>query len=91
MDEEIQPNASTYSTLIRALNFLMPRGDERNKVATAVFEKAKKAGLIDVLTLKNLRIVLDAESMRTALEGKLDRNGDFNYSNLPNSWKKNAD
>jgi len=90
MDEQIQPNAITYSTLIRALNFLMPRGDERNKVATAVFEKAKKAGVIDVATLKNLRIVLDAESMRTALEGKLDRNGDFNYSNLPNSWKKNA-
>ena len=90
MDEDIQPNAMTYSTLIRALNFLMPRGDERNKVASAVFEKAKKAGLIDLVTLKNLRIVLDAESMRSALEGKLDRNGDFNYSNLPNSWKKNA-
>lgn len=90
MDKEIEPNAGTYSTLIRALNFLMPSGDERNKVAKAVFEKAKKAGLVDLISLKNLKMVLDAQSMRTALEGKMDSNGDFNYSNLPNSWKKNA-
>ena len=90
MDEDIEPNAMTYATLIRALNFLMPSGDERNKVARAVFEKAKKAGLVDLITLKNLRRVLDSVTMRDALEGKLDRNGDFNYSNLPSSWKKNA-
>jgi len=90
MDDDIEPNAVTYSTLIRALNFLMPSGDERNQVAKAVFEKAKKAGLIEVVTLKNLKIVLDAGSMRTALEGKLDQNGEYNYSNLPSAWKKNA-
>jgi len=90
MDDDIEPNAVTYSTLIRALNFLMPSGDERNKVGKAVFEKAKKAGLIDIVTLKNLKMVLDSESMRTALEGNLDQNGEFNYSNLPSAWKKNA-
>ncbi|VEU37676.1 unnamed protein product [Pseudo-nitzschia multistriata] len=90
MDEEVEPDSTTYSTLIRALNFLMPSGDERNGVATAVFEKAKKAGLVELLTVKNLRMVLDSETMRTALEGKLERNGEFNYGNLPASWKKNA-
>jgi hypothetical protein len=90
MDDEIDPNSATFATLIRALNFLMPSGDERNNVAKAVFEKAKKAGLVDVVTLKNLKLVLDAGSMRAALEGKLDQNGEFNYSNLPNAWKKNA-
>lgn len=89
MDENIEPNSTTYSTLIRALNFLMPSGAERNNVAKAVFEKAKKAGLIEPVTLKNLRLVLDAESMRAALEGKLDQNGEWNYSNLPSAWKKN--
>ena len=88
MDNNIEPDGVTYSTLIRALNFLMPSGDERNQVATAVFEKAKKAGLVEILTLKNLKMVLDNQSMRTALEGKLDQNGEFNYSNLPNAWKK---
>mmetsp|Transcript_54716 Transcript_54716/g.111808 ORF Transcript_54716/g.111808 Transcript_54716/m.111808 type:complete len:595 (-) Transcript_54716:584-2368(-) len=90
MDEDISPDGVTYSTLIRALNFLMPSGDERNQVAKAVFEKAKKAGLIELVTLKNLRLVLDSESMRAALEGNLDQNGDFNYSSLPSAWKKNA-
>lgn len=90
MDNDIEPNSVTYSTLIRALNFLMPSGDERNEVAKAVFEKAKKAGLVELVTLKNLKMVLDAQSMRTAMEGNLDQSGDFNYSNLPIAWKKNA-
>eukprot|EP00536_Pseudo-nitzschia_multiseries_P009880 jgi/Psemu1/306888/fgenesh1_kg.287_\ len=90
MDEDADPDSSTYSTLIRALNFLMPSGDERNKVAKAVFEKAKKAGLVELLTVKNLRMVLDSQSMRIALEGNLERNGEFNYANLPGAWKRNA-
>jgi len=91
MDNEINANSSTYSTLIRALNFLMPRGDERNTVGKAVFEKSKKAGLVDMTTLKNLKMVLDATSLRDALDGNLDRNGDFSLSLLPSAWKKNAD
>jgi len=90
MDEEINPDGVTYSTLIRALNFLLPTGDERNKVAMAVFEKAKKAGLIELVTLKNIRLAVDADSFRTALEGKVDKNGDCDYSNLPYVWKKNC-
>mmetsp|Transcript_6042 Transcript_6042/g.14640 ORF Transcript_6042/g.14640 Transcript_6042/m.14640 type:complete len:596 (-) Transcript_6042:41-1828(-) len=90
MDTEIKPNSGTYSTLIRALNFLMPSGEERNTVGKAVFEKAKKAGLVDLVTLKNLKMVLDATSMRTALEGNIDKNGDFSLSLIPNAWKKNA-
>eukprot|EP00532_Pseudo-nitzschia_australis_P009731 CAMPEP_0168239936 /NCGR_PEP_ID=MMETSP0140_2-20121125/21857_1 /TAXON_ID=44445 /ORGANISM="Pseudo-nitzschia australis, Strain 10249 10 AB" /LENGTH=606 /DNA_ID=CAMNT_0008174413 /DNA_START=172 /DNA_END=1989 /DNA_ORIENTATION=+ len=86
MDEEVEPDASTYSTLIRALNFLMPSGDERSGVAKAVFEKAKKAGLVELLTVKNLRMVMDSQSMRDALEGNLERNGEFNFSKLPSAW-----
>jgi len=90
MDPENDANSNTYSTLIRALNFLMPSGDERNTVGKAVFEKAKKAGLVDLITLKNLKMVLNAGSMHDALEGNLDRNGDFSLSLLPSAWKKNA-
>lgn len=90
MDEEVEPDTGTYSTLIRALNFLMPSGDERNGVAQAVFEKAKKAGLVELLTVKNLRMVLDSQTMRTALDGNLERNGEFDYAKLPNAWKRNV-
>ncbi len=90
MDDEIKPNSSTYSTLIRALNFLMPRGEDRNKVGKAVFEKSKKAGLVDNETLKNLKMVLDSTSLHDALEGNLDRNGELNLSTLPSAWKKNS-
>ena len=90
MDEEAEPDASTYSTLIRALNFLMPSGDERSGVAKAVFEKAKKAGLVELLTVKNLRMVMDSQSMREALEGNLERDGEFNFPKLPSAWKRNT-
>ena len=89
IDKVIKPDGMTYSTLIRASNFLMPSGDERNKIAMMVFEKAKKAGLVEVGTLSNIRLAVDASTFQTALEGKLDQNGNFDYSSLPYDWKKN--
>jgi pentatricopeptide repeat protein len=90
MDEACSPDAGTYSTLIRALSFLMPSGDARNTVTQPVFEKAKKAGLIDFTTVMNLRRCVDAETFAKALEGKVDRNGSFDYSELPLAWSRNT-
>merc|ERR1712166_1547264 len=90
MDDELNADGVTYSTLIRALNFLMPSGDERNKVAKAVFEKAKKAGLIDIVTLKNLKMVLDSETLKIAMDGNVDQNGNADYTNIPYAWRKNG-
>jgi hypothetical protein len=91
MDDLSKPDAVTYSTIMRAVTFLMPDGQERQKVAVAVFEKAKKNGLVEFATVRNLRRAVNAETMRTALEGKVDRNGSFDYSELPLAWSRNAD
>ncbi|KAL3914087.1 MAG: hypothetical protein SGILL_006240 [Bacillariaceae sp.] len=90
MDDGCSPDSGTYSTLIRALSFLMPSGDARNTVTQPVFEKAKKAGLIDFTTVMNLRRCVDAETFASALEGKVDRNGSFDFSNLPLAWSRNS-
>ncbi|KAL3915070.1 MAG: hypothetical protein SGILL_005818, partial [Bacillariaceae sp.] len=90
MDDGCSPDAGTYSTLIRALSFLMPSGEARNAVTQPVFEKAKKAGLVDFTTVMNLRRCVDAETFGKALEGKIDRNGSFDFPELPLAWSRNS-
>lgn len=89
MDENCTPDNNTYSTLLRAVTFLMPSGEARNKVCMSVFDKAKKAGLVDFTAVRNLRRAVDAPTMIRALEGKADRNGSFVFPDLPPSWSRN--
>jgi hypothetical protein len=90
VDDHVTPNNVTYSTLLRAVSYLLPAGAERNKVASAVFEKAKNAGLVDSTTVKNLRQAVDSEVMLTMFEGIADQNGSFDYNNVPAAWTKNV-
>jgi pentatricopeptide repeat protein len=90
MDDSCSPDNNTYSTLLRAVTFLMPSGEARNKVCLSVFEKAKKQGLVDFTAVKHLRRGVDAPTMIQALEGKADRNGSFVYPDLPPSWSRNS-
>lgn len=90
MDGFCSPDNNTYSTLLRAVNFLMPSGEARNKVCLSVFEKAKKQGLVDFTAVRNLRRAVDIATMIKALEGKADRNGSFVYPDLPPSWSRNS-
>jgi hypothetical protein len=89
MDEASKPNETTYSTLIRALSFLMPSGKDRDNLASVVFDKAKKAGLVDLACVKNLHRTVDRETLRVQLDGRLDRNGVFKYQDLPLAWSRN--
>lgn len=90
MDEAFNPNEGTYSTLIRAISFLMPAGKERNHLASLVFDKAKKAGLVEFDCVKNLHKTVDRETLRTLLDGRLDRTGVFKYQDLPPAWSRNV-
>ena len=89
-DRSCQPNQMTFSTLLRAVGFLLPPGKERNKVACALFQKAKKGGLVDFSVLMNLRKSVDAEVMTTVLDGVGDKYGNFDYNDVPAEWCKNV-
>jgi hypothetical protein len=89
-DDYARLNQVTYSTVLKAVGFLLPAGGERNKIASAVFEKAKKAGLVEFGALKNLRKSVDHDVMVGLMEGNTDKNGNFDYNDLPASWSKNT-
>lgn len=91
VDPSIDPNAVTYSTLLRACTFLIPSGEERNRVATAVFDKAKKAGMVDFRVLYQLKKCVDTSLLQTLLaELPQDRQGTFDFNSVPPSWNRNV-
>eukprot|EP00980_Cylindrotheca_fusiformis_P008779 scaffold1869_cov122-Cylindrotheca_fusiformis.AAC.41 len=89
-DATVEVNEVTYSTVLKAVGFLLPLGAERNKVASVIFEKAKKAGAVEFATVKNLRKCVDHEIMLQLMEGVADKNGNFDYGDIPASWNRNV-
>lgn len=90
-DPYLEANVVTYSTLLRACSFLLPAGEERNKIGTAVFEKAKKAGMVDFRVLLQLKKVVDGAVLQVLLEGlPQDSRGTFDFNNVPPGWNRNV-
>lgn len=86
-----KPNHITYATLFKVTYKLMPEsGEERNAIARAVFENAKKAGQIDRYVLTNLQVATDANLFRELMDPIMDRNGNMHYNDLPHDWCKNV-
>lgn len=90
MDEKISPNQDTYTNIIKAAAYLLPDGEERNKVALAAFEKAKAGGMVSVDVVRVLRKALDNRSMREALGPLSSGNGYIDYKAIPSYWSKNC-
>lgn len=90
-DKTLEANAVTYSTLLRACCFLLQPGQERNKVASAVFEKAQKAGMADFRVLLQLKKTVDSTLLQELLkELPHDRNGNFDFNSAPPGWSRNV-
>mmetsp|Transcript_32052 Transcript_32052/g.48743 ORF Transcript_32052/g.48743 Transcript_32052/m.48743 type:complete len:559 (+) Transcript_32052:161-1837(+) len=85
MDENVKPIDHTYSNTIKTVAFLLPTGSERNKLALAVFEKAKKDGMVSGEVMKNMRKALDADAMHELLSEDFSDN-----QQVPHSWNKNV-
>ena len=90
-DSGLTATAVTYATVLRACGFLLQPGEQRNQVATAVFEKAKKAGMADFRVLLQLRKTVDAVVLAQLLEGlPQDHHGMFDFNGAPPSWSRNV-
>lgn len=90
-DPQIEPNTTTFSTLLRASSFLLQPGEQRNVVAKSVFEKAQKAGMVDFRVLLQLKKTASAALLQELLEGvEKDRQGNFDFNNIPPGWSRNV-
>lgn len=90
-ESDMQPNHVTFATLLKATAALMPAGEERNKVATAVFSKAQQAGMVDYYTLANLRKAVEVYVLQSLLKDMADsKTGFIDYNKIPQPWCKNV-
>jgi Pentatricopeptide repeat domain len=90
-DSGLTASHVTYATVLRACCFLLQPGEQRNKVATAVFEQAKKAGMVDFKVLFQLRKSVEAGVLAELLQGlPQDRQGIFDFNSAPPTWSRNV-
>lgn len=80
----------TYSTLLKATEQLMTAGDERNQIATVVFEKAKKEGMVDGEVLKHLRRAVDSTLYLELCAVAAQKNGYVDFEKIPQAWATNV-
>ena len=67
---KIQPNWTTYATLLMAIEKLLPTGEQRSKVAQHVFTLACSDGMVEDETLKALADVVPEERYRELVLSK---------------------
>jgi len=90
MDANVVPDEDTYNNIIKAAAYLMPPGDERNRLAMVGFEKAKEAGRVSIDLVRTLRKALDIDCMRDALKPLENETGNIDYRKIPAAWSKNV-
>lgn len=90
LEQDMEANHVTFATILKATAFLLPAGEERNKVASALFEKARAAGMVDVEMIKNMRKAVDNNVMQELLQNLQDKKGHVNYNNIPPAWSRNV-
>lgn len=86
----MEPNHVTFATVLKATAFLLPGGEERNKVASALFEKARAAGMVDLTMIMNMRKAVDNNVMQELFQDLQDSKGHLDYSNIPPAWSRNV-
>lgn len=87
---KLEPNQITYSTLIKAAGRLLPQGEQRREVVTAVFKKSQDKGYVDTNVIKALEQAADRTTFYNLMEVACDRNGHFHQENMPKEWTKNV-
>ena len=89
-DSDVKANPTTFANLIKCTKYLIPQGDERNNVATAVFESARKAGLASDRVIREMLSAADRDAFEKVAGELLDMHGHVSYADIPPAWKKNA-
>lgn len=90
-DATMEANSLTFANVLRGCSFLLQPGPERNKVGSALFEKATKAGMADYRVLLQLKKAVDAGTLQELLKPlHQDSRGNFDFNTAPPGWSRNV-
>lgn len=89
-DSGVAANPTTFANLMKCAKYLIPRGEQRNSVATAVFEGAKKAGLANGAVLKEFVMCADRDVFDEVAGELVDMYGHVSFDSIPKAWRKNV-
>ena len=88
--EGVYPNCITYISLLKCVQNLMPRSEERNSVAKAVFLDARQASVVNSRVLREFQMASDRHVFDELAAECLDKQGNVNADQIPSEWSKKA-
>ena len=90
--EAVQPDSITFGMLLKSFANLMPKGASRDRMASDVFTKCCKEGLVNDLVFNEVRRAVSPEKMNGLLTGKLKKKRlyELQFRDLPKEWKLNV-
>lgn len=88
--EGVDPNCITYISLLKCVQNLMPRSEERNSVAKAVFLDARQASVVNSRVLREFQMASDRHVFDELAAECLDKQGNVNADQIPSEWSKKA-
>ena len=86
---DVEPDAVTYASLIKACNFLMEPSDKMKvKTIVRLFRRCCEEGKVSQCVLNELQGSLSAEEIRVAMGSDTLYVGDV--GSIPKQWRRNA-
>lgn len=86
---DVEPDAVTYASLIKACNFLMePSDNMKVKTIVRLFRRCCEEGKVSQFVLKELQASLSADEIRVAMGSDTLYVGDV--GSIPKQWRRNV-
>jgi Pentatricopeptide repeat domain len=88
----VSPNEWTFSALLSCVGTLLPASEERNKIASMVFGKARDAQMVSKRILQQLIKACDSNVFYDLLCHDMmpSTSGKFDFDLIPAKWSKHA-
>ena len=84
-----EPDAVTYGTLLKAFNYLVPKGDRLTMMTTQLFHQCRKDGLFGDLFMNGMRKALSKDTFTSLMD---ECGAEWSKGNLrpPKDWIRNV-
>ena len=84
------PNRVTFTTMLKALNHLLPACEKRAAAIETIFQKCAEDGQVGASVLRMLESTLDPDQLRKVVGIDAVVNGIVDIKRIPDEWMRNA-